>query len=79
MTISLVCTVGNGQNLQWDRGPGVTSGLGGRVDLRRSSFGSWPRGKNAVVDLKQTKKQNLMSKINILQSWDKKYVYTYTR
>ena len=39
------------------RGPGVTSGLGGRGDLRRSSFGSLPRRKNVVADLKQTNKK----------------------
>ena len=42
------------------QGPGVTSGLGGRGDLRRSSLGSWPRGKNAVADPKQTKQTKLL-------------------
>ena len=35
----------------------MTSGLGGRGNLRRSSFGSRPRGNNAVTDLKQQQQQ----------------------
>ena len=38
----------------------MTSGLGGRGDLRRSSFGSRPRGNNAVTDLKQ-QQQHVMA------------------
>ena len=37
------------------QGPGVTSDLGGRGDLRRSPLEVDPAGKNAVADLKQTK------------------------
>ena len=36
------------------RGSGVTSGLGGRGDLRSSSLGSCPLGTSAVTDPKQT-------------------------
>ena len=45
---------GGGREQKMRQGPGVTSGLGGRGDLRRSSLGSC--GENVVADPKQTNK-----------------------
>ena len=51
-------------NRDWDKGRGWRVAWVVEGDLRRSFFGSWPRGNNAVTDLKQTNKQT-----NILPNW----------